>query len=429
MRNLMTAPPTNRTGRYPRHTFHSKNYLFHIHPFFFAPVLPGETLENIYMESRVVSAPMKSSIIGCTQEYYFFYVRITDLLSDTIRDMFVDPTNTDLAATLGVASTSLHYYTAKGGVDYMKQAVTRVVNEFFRDEGETFSTAQSSINSESVAIAQIREMLWMDSLTDKDDMPAGADPGSVSTAGDLEALMQAFEQLRALGMANMTYEDFLRSYGISIPKKDENAPELIARFKDFQYPSNTIDPADGSATAAFSWVFKNGSKERKFVKEPGFLLGVSITRPKVHFGGLAGSLAAHLTRAWDWLPNYLWDLDGQAATSLKKFAAGTGPLGDRTSTTGEANYWVDMRDLFLHGDQFQNVRPWTDGTTPSGDSSRNILMLPADQDSIATRKYPTKTMMDGLSVGGSAYVDMDGYVSLNIKGHQVDYTQANIAEG
>jgi len=428
MRSLVSAPPTSRTGRYPRHTFQCKNYLQHIHPFMIAPVLPGETLENLYMEARVVSVPMKNSLIGCKQEFYFFYVRMTDLLSDTIRDMFVDPTNTDLAATLGVAATSQHYFTAKGGIDWLKRCVTRITEEYFRDDGETVATASSTINGDVVPIAQVREIGWMDSITDKDDMPAGPDPGSVSTAGDLEALMQAFEQLRALGMANMTYEDFLRSYGISIPQKDENKPEMIARFTDYQYPSNTIDPNDGSASAAFSWVFKNGSKERKFIKEPGFLIGISVTRPKVYMGGAVGGLSAHLSRAWDWLPNYLWNVEGQAATSLKKFLAGTGPLGDRTSTTGEANYWVDMRDLFLHGDQFFNTRTITDGTTATGDSTRNILLLPADQDSIAVRKYPTKSMMDGLSVGGSGYVDIDGYVTLNIKGHQVDYTQAHIAD-
>lgn len=428
MRTLMSAPPTSRQGRYPRHQFHIRARPYVIHPMMIAPVLPGETLENVFFESRAVSDPVKNSIIGWKMEYYYFYVRMTDLLNDTIRDMFIDPANTDLSATLGIAASSQNFYTAKGGIDYCLRAYQRIVAEYFRDDGEAWNNVTWSLNGETMSIAQIRDIGWMDSLTDKDDMPVGADPGSVSTAGDLEALMQAFEQLRALGLANMTYEDFLRSYGISIPQKDENKPELLCRFTDFQYPSNTIDPNDGSPSAALSWVFKNGDKSRKFFKEPGFIVGLTVCRPKVYMAGAAGNLAGHLSRAWDWLPNYLWDMEGQAATSLKKFAAGTGPLGDRTSTTGENPYWVDMRDLFLHGDIFQNVRAWTDGTTPTGDSTKHMLMLPADQDSIAARKYPTSTMLDGLMVtsGGSIY--HDGYVSLNIKGHQVDYTDAHIAE-
>jgi hypothetical protein len=427
----MSAPPTSRVGRYPRHPFSVQQIPMHIQPFCIAPVLPGETLDNLYFESRAVSAPVKNSLIGWKLEYYYFYVRITDLLQDTIRDMFVDPTNTDLSATLGIAATDRHYYTAKGGIDYMKRGVRRIVDEWFRDEGDSYDTWKTVVNGSDLYVAPIKELLWMDSLTDKDDLPMGTDPGVVSTAGDLEALMQAFEQLRALGIANMTYEDWLRTNGIAIPRKDENAPELLAKFTDFQYPSNTIDPLTGNPSSALSWVFKNGSKDKKFFKEPGFIIGLTIARPKLYFSGPFGSLTGFLSRAWDWLPNYLWDLEGQASTSLKKFAGGTGPLGDLTSTTGENAYWVDMRDLFLHGDQYQNRYPHTDGTTPSYDGNFNLVPLPANQDSIATRQYVTKTMMDALFDGAESAqgVCQDGYVSFNIKGHQVDYTESHQVAG
>lgn len=423
MRTLMSAPPTSRVGRYPRHTFGVASPAHAAVPFMIAPVLPGETLENLFMEARVVSAPVKNPLIGWKQEYYFFYVRVTDLLSDVIRDMFVDPTNTDLAATLGVGATSNMFYTAKGGVDYAFRAYKRIVEEYFRDEGEAWNVATSTYQGETLSMVQVREIGWLDSATDKDDMPVGPDPGAVSNAADLEALMQAFEQLRALGIANMTYEDFLRSYGIAIPNKDENKPELLCRFTDFQYPSNTIDPTNGDPTSALSWVFKNGSKERKFFKEPGFLIGISVTRPKLYFGGLSGNLAAHLTRAWDWLPNYLWAQENQAMTSLKKFSSAAGPLGDRS--TGDDAYWVDMRDLFLHGDQWHNGFQREDGVNPIADGGLNALSSPAPT-TLGLRKYPTQSEIAAFFVDGEA-INADGYVSLNIKGHQVDYTQANIA--
>lgn len=427
MRTLMSAPPTSRVGRYPRHTFQYASPCHSVIPFMIAPVLPGETLENLFMEARVVSDPVKNPLIGWKKEYYFFYVRVTDLLNDTIRDMFVDPTNTDLAATLGVGGSNKNFYTAKGGVDYTARAYRRIVEEFFRDEGETMETAMYTGGPEGFALAQIREIGWLDSATDKDDMPVGPDPGAVSNAADLEALMQAFEQLRALGIANMTYEDFLRSYGIAIPNKDENKPELLCRFTDFQYPSNTIDPLTGDPSSALSWVFKNGSKDRKFFKEPGFIMGVAVTRPKLYFGGLSGNLSAHLTRAWDWLPNYLWAQESQAMTSLKKFSAGTGPLGDWTSGEDDA-YWVDMRDLFLHGDQWNNTVGRIDGVDPTANGAFNTLSTPTPK-TLATRKYPSTLDLMGLFVDGENYgrVRADGYCSLNIKGHQVDYTQANIA--
>ena len=424
MRTLMSAPPTSRVGRYPRHTFAVHNPAHVAVPFMIAPVLPGETLENLFMEARVVSNPVNNPLIGWKQEFYYFYVRVTDLLSDVIRDMFVDPTNTDLAATLGVGATSNMFYTAKGGVDYASRAYRRIVEEYFRDEGEAWNVATKTFNGETLSIVQVRELGWLDSATDKDDMPVGPDPGAVSNAADLEALMQAFEQLRALGIANMTYEDFLRSYGIAIPNKDENKPELLCRFTDFQYPSNTIDPVSGDPSSALSWVFKNGSKERKFFKEPGFVVGIMVTRPKLYFGGLSGNLAAHLTRAWDWLPNYLWAQENQAMTSLKKFSSAAGPLGDRAA--GDDAYWVDMRDLFLHGDQWSNLLDRADGEDPAGNAGWNTLSTPSPT-GLALRKYPLGSEIEGFFVGGDEGVRADGYCSLNIKGHQVDYTQSNIA--
>lgn len=416
MRTLMSAPPTERVGRYPKHTFHLREIPFVATPFMIAPVLPGETLNSLFFESRVVSDPVLSPLIGWKKEYYFFYVRITDLLNDAIRDMFVDPANVDLSATLGVAANSTPFYTAKGGIDYLARGYDAIVRHFFRDSDELANVAQTA---DGLAITQIREQTWMDSLID--DLPGQSTIVSTTNAQDFNALMDAFEQLRSLGIANMTYEDFLRSYGIAIPDKDEGKPEMLARFTDFQYPSNTIDPASGTPTSALSWVFKNGNKERKFFKEPGFLIGISVTRPKVYFSGLAGNMAAHMSRAWDWMPNYL---DGHPETQLKVFNSDTGPLGDRTTATDE--YWADMRDLLIHGDQFQNVVPFN--PVPATTGANHLLPLPHGANH--KWKYPTEAMCKSFFVtpASAFYVRQDGYVSLGVRGKQVDFTQGNIAD-
>ena len=72
MRTLMSAPPTSRVGRYPRHTFAVHNPAHVAVPFMIAPVLPGETLENLFMEARVVSNPVQNPLIGWKQEFYLF---------------------------------------------------------------------------------------------------------------------------------------------------------------------------------------------------------------------------------------------------------------------------------------------------------------------------------------------------------------------
>lgn len=415
---LQPAQKTERIGRYPKFPFQTQEVPFSAVPFLLAPVLPGETLQNLYMEARVVSDPVASPLIGWKKEYHFFYVRITDLLVDAIRDMFVDPTNTDLTATLGIASNDTAYYRAKGGIDYRRRCLQKVMEHYFRDDGEAWN---KTVDSAGYPMVQFKDNLWMDSLTDKDLMPEGPAIASATDAGDLDRLMDAFEHLRALGINSMTYEDWLRSHGIAIPNKDEGKPEHIARFSDFQYPSNTIDPANGAPTSALSWVFKNSARDPKFFKEPGFILGVSITRPKLYYSGLAGDMASFMGRAWDWMPNYL---SAMPETSLKFFAGDTGPLGDRT--TAPDGYWADMRDVLLYGDQFQNRTAFN--AVPANVGSQHLVALPTGD--TFDSKNVTETMVKQLFVtpASAFYVRQDGFVSLNVKGVQVDYTNGNFAE-
>lgn len=427
MRTLLSAPPTSRVGRYPRHPFVVKSMPYTAQPFFIAPVLPGETLENMYFESRVITDPIVNPIIGWKKQYFFFYVRITDLLSDTIRDMFIDPTNTDLTATLGLAASSQQYYSAKGGMNWTKRCVERITAEYFRDEDEAWD---SNTVTGSIPIVPIRDRMWLDSITDDDNMPDGAAAASFTDAGTLDGLLNAFDHLRAMGVANMTYEDFIRSYGIAIPNKDENKPELLANFSDYQYPTNTINPTNGAPASAVSWVFKNGSRKPKFFKEPGFVVGISVARPKVYFGGLKGTLADFMSRAWDWMPNYLMEKAAvpMPETALKRFSSDTGPLGDRSTATDD--YWVDMRDLLIHGDQFQNMNMTADNANPADVAAHHLFALPPG-DNHHAYKYLTETQLKSFFVdaAGTAWtIRQDGYVSLTVKGKQVDYTSANIAE-
>lgn len=414
---LQSAAPTERKGRYPKHPFRVDDVPYSIQPIMIAPVLPGETLQNLYFESRVVTQSIKNPLIGWKKEYIFFYVRITDLLIDAIRDMFVDPANTDLLATYGIASNQQYSYTAKGGINYMERCLQRVVEHWFRDDGDAWN---STLTTAGVPMAYIKDNFWMDTLTDKDAMPEGAAISGATDAGDLDRLMDAFEQLRALGIANMTYEDWLRSNGIAIPSKDEGKPEKLAHFSDFQYPSNTVDPATGVPSSAVSWVFKNSARDPKFFKEPGFVIGVTVTRPKVYYSGLAGGLASFMSRAWDWMPNYLHSMP---ETSLKQFAGDTGPLGDRT--TAPDAYWVDMRDLLLYGDQFQNVNAFN--VVPATVGADHMVPLPTG-DTFNSKKVTEAMVKEFFTDNSKFMVRQDGYVSLSVKGVQTDHTVGNFAQ-
>jgi len=415
-RTLLSAPPTDRVGRYPKHTFRVNALPFTAQPFMLARVLPGETMSNLFMEARCVTDPINNPIIGWKQEFFFFYCRATDLMLDVFKDMFVDPTNAEMAGH-DLGANSLRTYAAKGAVDWTAKCLDRVVETYFRDDGETasqFSTAAGD------RIVQIRENTFLDTLTDKDLIPDGDLISAATDMGDLDRLMDAFEMLRSMGIANMTYEDWLRSQGINIPGKDENKPEMLARFSDYQYPSNTIDPVTGAPSSAVSWVFKNGSRDPKMFKEPGFVIGITVTRPKVYFAGLAGSAAGFAQRAWDWMPNYMHSMP---ETSLRQFGAGAGPLGDRTTDTD--SYWLDMRDELIYGDQFQNHTAFN--VVPATVGAEHLLALP---DTSLNWKYPSEAMCKSFfkSATTQIYNRMDGYCSLSIKGLQVDYTRGNFAE-
>lgn len=425
IRTLNSAPPTERVNRYPKHTFRVNSLPFTAQPFFLARVLPGETLNNLFFESRVITDPIRNSIIGWKKEYFFYYVKMSDLGIPEFKQMFVDPNNTDLITSTAYETVSniQRTYTAKGGIDWADRCLTRIVDEYFRDQGEVTADFKTTVTFPNTPIVQIRESSWLDSITDDSVMPEGAAISGATDMGDLDRLYNAFEQLRAMGLSDMTYEDFLRAQGIHIPERDENRPVQIAHFSDFTYPSNTVTQGTGAVTSACSWVFKNGTKKPYFFKEPGFILGITVTRPKTYFAGLAGKLADFATRAWDWMPFYMMDMP---ETSLKYFAPDTGPLGDRTTPTDD--HWVDMRDELLYGDQFQNVIPFN--AVPVDVGTENMLSYPSG--ATATQddwKYPLEPAIKQLFVtpASAFYVKEDGYVSLSIKGKQVDYTRGTIS--
>ena len=415
---FLSAPPTSRVGRYPKHVFNVSESVYTARPFMIAPVLPGETLSSMYMESRVITDPIANPIIGWKKEYFFFYVKMSDLLNDAIKAMFVDPTNTDLSATLGIAADNAPLFTAKGGVPWVQYCLQRIMLHYFRDAGEAWNVRMIGEHP----VLQIKDRYWMDSLTDESQMPEGANIASATDAGDLDRLMNAFETLRAMGLAQMSYEDFLRQHGITVKDPTEGKPELLWHIADFQYPSNTVDPGTGTPTSAVSWVFKESQRERKFFTEPGFVFGISATRPKLYLGGQFGNISAHMSRAWDWMPALLQA--DMPETRLKYFAAGTGPLGDRSGTGSgtESEYWVDMVDVFIHGDQF------LEGPVGAHDGPSHRVFVPnwGGGEDIMDVKYPATAIINGVFKNTSfAKVRQDGFVSLAIKGKQVDLTQAN----
>lgn len=408
------APSVRRKPRRPRHSFNLKSKPYEITPFMIAPVLPGETLASMLMQSRVVTDPIQNALIGWHQEYYWFYVKhraLNVLWSDAnallLQSMMLDPTT--VTTTIKAASNSIPYYTYKTGIDYVLACTHAVVQEFFRDEGEAVNVA----SVENYFAAQIDTENWTHSM--KEESATGDDmelPG-VDELEELDILpgfsthYAQWEIMRDTGLTDLTYEDYLRSYGVDIPKaQDEGTaqderhkPELLRYVRDWTYPSNTVNPATGAVASACSWSIAERADKKRYFKEPGFIFGVTVTRPKLYMGNQKGAAVGMLENAYGWLPA---TLRGAPYTSISEQLDS---VTDGILQGGDEDYWLDLKDLFLYGDQFVNH-------AMSAASNHGIALPVA---ATLQRKYPTDAMIQSLFVtAGSGYVRQDGVCHLNI---------------
>lgn len=400
VRLVSDQPRMVRRMRRPTHTFQLRTRPWQIQPFLLHPVLPGETMKSLVMQASVVSDPVKNKLIGWWNEYHFFYVKHRDLAS---RDELVSMHLKGTALATGRAAANVaDTYTAKGGIDWMTLCLRRVVEEYFRDEDQVWDGFKIG----NMPIAQVKQNSFLDSLisdTATDTPNELQDPSSDNSI--LSAYQEHYDKMRQMRMTDMSFDDWLKAHGVngvqSPEPEDFYKPELLRSVREYTAPTNTVDPTTGIPTTALVWRHMIQAGKDRFFKEPGFIIGVTVARPKVYLGNQVGQAAAFLDEARLWLPALLRD---EPYTSLKEFATSTGangPLG----TTPAAGYWVDLRDLFIYGDQFSNY---------ALTGADNAVALPAAD---LNRLYPTAAMADGLfTAAANNLIRQDGVVRLHIAG-------------
>lgn len=408
-----------RTIRRPQVPFQLRTRPFQIQPFMCHPVLPGETLKNALVQSRVVTDPIKHALVGWWTEYFIFFVKHRDigyhLGSDALEQMVLNP-NWDSASLESAADQKTYH--AGGGINYTRLALETVVEWYFRDQGEDHDVA----TLDGLPLAQITGRTWMDSLTLEPDLIDTSVKLDVDGDGDPEAheLLEAqmhWEALRAAGLEDMDYEDYLRTFGVQVRQPDASPnlyrPELVRYTREWTYPTNTINPENGAAASAASWAVAFRADKDRFFREPGFLLGLTVTRPKVYSGQQVGSLHGEMKNVFTWLPAIL---QNQHEKAFVRIAGDEGPLADifDDGSEGFHDYVVDMRDLFTYGDQFINF-----AADASGSFMNGIL---AD----GSRRYPDATSIDNLFSGDNKTIRQDGIVTLAIAGRQQDKTPTSL---
>ena len=233
--HLQKMPKSGRVMRRPQHQFQLRQEAWQIQPFLIAPVLPGETMKNLLLQARVVTDPIKNPLIGWWCEYYIFYVKHRDLAErDLLTAMVLDP-STDLSSLDSpTAVANYHLNGTELAIDWVKLCKTRIVEEYFRGEGET--ELEGAING--LASANVNVNNYLDSATNSDDF---VDPSSLDTdmtdvgglggakvlASEVDLVMRQYEFARMHKLTDMTYEEYLGTYGVGSKPEEIHKPELI----------------------------------------------------------------------------------------------------------------------------------------------------------------------------------------------------------
>lgn len=406
-----------RQMRHPEHRWHVRHKPYVVQPVMIAPVLPGESLKSMLFQSRCVTDPIKNPLIGWWLEYYWFYVKHRDLDGrDTFANMVLVQ-DTSLAAFDRAADQNTYHAsspTAGKKIDWTWECLRRVVDVYFRDKGDSYTNHQVAQPDAggNMPMAKIVNNSWLDSVKDATLMDEGGSPqDGTETLMELDIMLRKWELMRDMGLMQMTYEDFLETYGIKPRREDLHEPELVRYVRAFQYPSNTINPADGTPTSAVSWSISEKISKARFFREPGFLFGVTVARPKVYLSKQAGAGVSMLRDALSWLPAMLWE---QRGASLKEFLAAVGNYDGPLINNTTNGYWVDIKDLFIYGDQFVNFAL---SATDAG-----LVAVPT---AALEKFYASSADINGLFTNGGTgknLVKQDGVASLHIAGAMQDTT-------
>lgn len=391
----------DRHTRSPRHDFAVETMAWEIQPICIAPVLPGETLQNFTLQARSVTPPLKSRVVGWWVEYYFFYVAFRQMPdAANLVAMFIDP-----SATLSPSAAQAYRYYDANGYNFVSQCLQVIVQEWFRREGELWSTYTIRANRPA---ADLNKDMWLDSLIASGSLPSGGTVAAQTNIDDLERARMVVEYRRQLKLSGadggaIDYEEVLASYGASIAKaKERDRPELLRYIRDWTYPTNTVEPTTGTPTTAASWaVTDRADKSRRF-NEPGFIVGVQVHRPKIYFANQTTHAASMLDRAQSWLPPVMDEAGLER--SLREMATGAGPIKDAHFVD---SYWVDLRDLFNKGDQYIDA------------VAANINAIDSPTVNLDYR-YGTQALANALQNTADALIISDGSINFNVKTRHVD---------
>lgn len=393
------VPRMRRRIRRPVHNAYVHFIPWAIQPFLIAPVLPGETLKNLLFQARILTTPLANNqVIGWWIETYFFYVKHRHLANATTYTNMMIDMNTVITGVQQVANLPM-MNSLIGDMQFPQEAYTAIVNEYFRGDGESDATAAGLIagtGGGNLRLARLKMPGWWDSIIPNSQVDTGhggiADDsiGGANTAldqvGEIGRALETWQQLRMLGITNLEYDDWLRSFGVQIAAPTRDVPELLRYTREWQYPSSavSVDATAQRVSSVVSWSLTERADKDRYFREPGLIMGFVIARPKLyHDRQQAGVGLLQDALAWQ-----------------TPFASG---VYDRLRpVSGLTGYHWDTADLFNQGDQYRYIHRGTSCPT---------VAFPAN----GKLDYANATLINSLFTdGATGHVKMDATVSLQV---------------
>lgn len=381
------------------------------------PVFPGETMTSQMVQFQFWTDPLKANLKNTpwTMEYFSYYVKFRDLpgwevATDGPGKDLVDMIESDESiSSLADADGNAWTYCAPGGVDFLLEATKRVVEVYFREDGQAWDKA----TVDGVPLAAVRPPANRDVMN---KLAAATVVDNLTQVPNnfgsewWQALqdMAAHKELLSDGSTNevsMDYEDIVRASGgravVRNPdREDLHVPELLGYVRHWGYPVNTVEPSTGTPAVAFGSRIKQAQRKMFRFPEFGWICNYVLLRPKVFWKNQEGLFAGMMQQRGEWMMPYRDHATSQGFLSIDDT---NGPL--KTVMTTDENYMVDLRDLFAGGEQFLNYAP-----AAANDA---VVTLPeADYD----RDYPTSTdVMAVFSNTTDGRIRANGVVDISFK--------------
>jgi len=411
-----------RVTRMPATPFNLIHKPFQLQPCGLFPVLPGETMKNMHLQVQCWTDPLAAVLknTGWHFEYYAFYAKMRDLpgwedasdgLGKDLIDMFIS--NESLASWQEAAVVPWSYC-AKGGVDYVREITRRVVDSYFREEGETYATAAI----DNVPIVKLYGRGRRDVLDKLTMATAYADrrqnldfdgSGTI-TVDDVELAYREWAAKREGTQIDMDFEDWIRAAGGKAVVRDDeredlHLPEDIAHFREWTYPTNTVEPSTGVPAVAAGWRLTKESRQAIRFPEWGWVICYIVARPKMLLLNQTGLFAGMQQTRDAFFPP---QLDAREYEPHLLIDDATGPLAT-VMDAGNDDYYIDLRDLYTNGEQFVNYAP--------AQASGAFATLPVAG---GAHRYPSSA--DAMSVftdTTNGRIRTDGVCTLTIAGQPV----------